>query len=164
MAGRSNQGGRKGRNRGRGRDRYERSDRVGELLREIIAEELIRIDDDELGFVTVSGVEVDNELFRATVFLSTLDLDNELDLSLIEAHSNRLKKAINNQARLRKIPELRFVVDPGMVQGTRVDEILRDLNEAQGTDDEDPQVPGRAGWTEDPGPSSPSGTGAEEEE
>lgn len=154
MARKSNQSSRKGRNRGRGRDRYERSDRVGELLREIIAEELIRIDDEELGFVTVSGVDVDNELFRATVYLSTLDLDAELDLSIIEAHSNRLKKAINNQARLRKIPELRFAVDPGMVQGTRVDSILRDLNDADGEAAEDGQipdieVPGRAGWSEE---------------
>lgn len=129
MARRSNQGGRKGRDRGRGRDRYERSDRVGELLREIIAEELIKIDDDELGFVTVSGVEVDNELFRATVFLSTLDLDADLDLSVIEAHKNRLKRAINSQARLRNIPDLRFMLDPALVQGTRVDSILRELSD-----------------------------------
>ena len=137
----NNRGGRsggRGGGRGRGRDQYERTDRVGELLREIIAEELIRIDDEDLAFVTVSGVEVDNELFRATVFLSTLDLNDELDLSAIEAHSNRLKRAINNQARLRKTPDLRFALDPGLVQGTRVDEILRDLSADDGPVEDGP--------------------------
>jgi len=132
-------------NRG-GRDRYERTDRVGELLRQIIAEELMRIDDEELAFVTVSGVEVDNELYRATVYLSTLDLDEELDLRVIEAHRNRLRRAINDQAHLRKTPDLRFALDPGLVQGTRVDAILRDLA------DED-----------DAGAASPGDSGSEEE-
>lgn len=111
------------------RNQYERTDRVGELLRQIIAEELVRIDDDDLQFVTVSGVEVDSDLYRATVFLSTLDLDPNLDLSPIEAHRNRLKKAIGRQARIRKIPQLQFMVDPGLVSGTRVDGILRDIDE-----------------------------------
>jgi len=118
---------------GRGRERYQRTDRVGELLRQIIAEELMRIDDEALAFVTVSGVEVDNELYRATVYLSTLDLDDTLDLDAIDAHRHRLRRAINEQAHLRKTPDLRFALDPGLVQGTRVDTILRDL----ATDDEE---------------------------
>lgn len=122
---------RRGNSRGNrsGRDRYQRTDRVGELLRQIIAEELMRIDDEDLAFVTVSGVDVDNELYRATVYLSTLDLEDELDLSAIEAHRNRLRRAINEQAHLRKTPDLRFALDPGLVQGTRVDSILRDMEQ-----------------------------------
>ncbi len=118
-----------------GRSRYERSDRVGELLREIIAEELVRIDDDELQFVTVSGVAVDNELSKAVVYLSTLDLDGDADLWAIERHSGRFRHAINTQARLRKTPHLEFAVDPGLVQGERVDEILRDLGPGSGEEE-----------------------------
>lgn len=112
-----------------GRAGYQRSDRVGELLREIIAEELVRIDDDELQFVTVSGVNVDNELSKAVVYLSTLDLDADADLSAIEGYIGRFRKAINTQAHLRKTPYLEFVIDPGLVRGERVEEILRDLEE-----------------------------------
>lgn len=112
-----------------GRSGYQRSDRVGELLREIIAEELVRIDDDDLQFVTVSGVEVDNELSKAVVYLSTLDLDADADLSAIERHIGRFRKAINRQAHLRKTPYLQFAIDPGLVRGERVEEILRDLEE-----------------------------------
>lgn len=117
--------------RDKGRNRYERTDRVGELLREIIAEELVRIDDDDLQLVTVSGVEVDNELYQATVYLSAFDLEEGIDLHAIDRHRNRLKKAINQQAHLRKTPRLRFAVDPGVIQGNRVDAILRDLRDEE---------------------------------
>ncbi len=120
-----------GRRRSSGtRTGYARSDRVNELLREIIAEELVRIDDDDLQFVTVSGVVVDNELSKAMVYLSTLDLDADAatELDAIEQHRSRLKHAINRQAHLRKTPHLVFALDPGLVQGQRVENILRDLN------------------------------------
>lgn len=114
--------------RDKGRNRYQRTDRLGELLREIVAEELMRIDDDDLQLVTVSGVEVDNELYQATVYLSALDLQNGVDLQAADRHRNRLRSAINRQAHLRKTPRLRFEVDPGMIQGNRVDQILREMD------------------------------------
>ena len=51
---------------------YQRSARLNELLREIIAEELERIDDDRLDWVSVVSIEVDNELTKARVYLSSL--------------------------------------------------------------------------------------------
>ena len=51
--------------------KYPRSARVGETLREIIAEELVRIDDERLAFVTVTGIDVDNELNRAHVYFDS---------------------------------------------------------------------------------------------
>ena len=48
--------------RGRGGRNFERTDRVGELVREIVAGELERIDDDRLFPVAITGVEVDREL------------------------------------------------------------------------------------------------------
>ena len=38
---------------------YPRSARLGELLRQIIADELERIDDDRLSFVAIAGVDVE---------------------------------------------------------------------------------------------------------
>ena len=55
---------------------YQRSARLNELLREIIAEELERVDDDRLDWVSVVSVEVDNELTKARVYLSLLE-ENE---------------------------------------------------------------------------------------
>ena len=47
-----------------GGHRYPRSARLNETLREVIAEELVRIDDERLAFVTVTQIDVDNETSR----------------------------------------------------------------------------------------------------
>ena len=56
---------------------YQRTDRVNELLREIIAEQLTREDDDGLAFVTITSVDVDREFEKARVYYTTVDGDDE---------------------------------------------------------------------------------------
>ena len=59
MAGRSRSG---GAGRRGGGHRYPRSARVGQTLREIIADDLVRIGDERLEFVTITQIEVDDVL------------------------------------------------------------------------------------------------------
>ncbi|HJM27614.1 MAG: 30S ribosome-binding factor RbfA [Acidimicrobiales bacterium] len=117
---------------------YQRSARLNELLREVIAEELEKIDDSELGLVSISAVQVDNELSKARVYLSTLEEENDLVLTRMKRHKGRLRKAIGSQARLRRVPELEFVIDPAITTGGRIDEILSQIeaNQNRTTDDE----------------------------
>lgn len=109
---------------------YPRTARLNELLREILAAEIDRIDDDRMGWVSISGVEVDNELTLARVFLSSLEDDMADSLEVLEEHRGSLKKAIGNQARIRRVPELQFVTDPAIESGGRVEEILGQLRDA----------------------------------
>ena len=122
---------------GRGGKRYPRSARVGETLREIIAEELVRIDDERLGFVTVTGIDVDPELNRAIVFFDSLD-GEEGDEEIIEAlghHRVRLQGAIAKQIRAKKTPILQFRPDVSIRSAERIDEILRADRERGSADD-----------------------------
>lgn len=96
------------------------------MMREILAEELMRIDDDATAYVTVTEVEVDNELTRAKVFLAGPDLADEL-VAGVEAHTGRLRKAVSQRANLRHTPRLEFFIDPGVQSGARIDEILRNM-------------------------------------
>ena len=48
---------------------YDRTDRLNELLVRILADEVERIDDDRLGFLTVAGVETDRDLSMARVYV-----------------------------------------------------------------------------------------------
>ncbi len=109
---------------------FARGDRLGELLREILAEELARIDDDRLGFVTITGVKVDRDLAVADVYFSTVDLDHEVEAvtaQILERHRRRLQSALGRQAHVRRVPLLRFHADESMHTGARVEEILRGL-------------------------------------
>ena len=52
--------------------RYPRTARLNNSLREVIAEELTRIDDERLSLVTITAIDVDPEMNRAIVFFDSL--------------------------------------------------------------------------------------------
>ncbi len=114
---------------GRSARGYRRADRLNELLVRILADELERIDDERLGFMTVAGVETDQDLSIARVFL-TSDVDDADLLKAMAEHRPRLQRAIGNQARVRRVPPLTFVVDDTVRSADRIEEILRGLGPA----------------------------------
>jgi ribosome-binding factor A len=97
-------------------------------LREILAEDLIRINDDRLEFVTITGIDVDNELNRAHVFFDSLggsDDDDEQIIEALNSHRVRLQAEINKQIRAKKTPILDFRPDIALRSAERIDDILR---------------------------------------
>ena len=128
---------------------YPRTARVNELVREIVAEELERIDDSRLEWVSVTAVEVSPELSSGVVYFSSL-AGPEGDAEVLEALAEtrvRLQRAIGTQARLRRTPELSFRADSGVREGFRVEEILREIGPLPGGDPTvaDDAVPGDVG-------------------
>lgn len=102
--------------------------RLGESLREVIADELIRIDDERLAFVTITRVDVDSEMNRGVVSFDSLN-GEEGDAAIVEAleeHRIRLQGAVGKQIRAKKTPILSFRVDDVIRSAERIDQILRD--------------------------------------
>ena len=97
---------------------YPRTARLNQLLREILADALERIDDERLDLVTVTAVEVDADLRHALVCYDSLQ-GAEGDAEVLEAlaESRRLQAAIGRQARLKRTPELTFEPDPAVRAG-----------------------------------------------
>jgi len=103
-----------------------RSARVGELIRRIVAEELEKIDDDRLIMASITGVVVDRDLFRAVVYFTTLDADNDPDvMEALEEYSKRLRREVGSQTRLRRAPELQFRPDETLRAAARIEDLLR---------------------------------------
>ncbi len=127
-------------NRRRGGQSFSRTARVSETLREIIADELVRIDDERLMFVTVTGIDVDPELNRAIVFFDSLDgpeRDDEI-VDVLGEHRSRMQSSIARQIRARKTPILQFRPDQVIRSAERIEEILR-ADEAPVDEDSDRQ-------------------------
>ncbi|MBV1893759.1 MAG: ribosome-binding factor A, partial [Ilumatobacteraceae bacterium] len=106
-------------------------------LQEIIAEELVRIDDERLSFVSVTGIDVDPELNRAFVYFDSLggeDADEEIVEALGE-YRVRLQSSIARQIRAKKTPILEFRPDLVIRSAERIDDILRADRERSGRDD-----------------------------
>jgi ribosome-binding factor A len=148
-SGRNSSGGSGRGSAGRGGSRgYARTSRVNESLREIIAEELERIGDDRLHMVTVTGITVDSDFGRATVWFSALAREGD-EAMIAEAFAeNRvaLQGAVGRQVRLKRTPLLSFAADPAILNGQKIESIIRDLpprapemesDELDGDDDND---------------------------
>jgi ribosome-binding factor A len=104
--------------------------RVNTLLREILGEEMERIDDDRFELVTFTSVECEADLRRAVVYYDSLQGeagDEELQAALAEIRF-RLQAAVGRQARLKNTPELRFEPDEVIRGAARIDEVLRGLD------------------------------------
>ena len=110
---------------------YQRSARLNELLREIIAEELERIDDDRLDWVSVVSVEVDNELTKARVYLSSLEENEDEIVKVLSEYRGQFRTVIGRSARIRRVPDLVFMIDPSIRSGNRIEEILSELDIAE---------------------------------
>jgi ribosome-binding factor A len=112
--------------------RYDRTARVNEVVREVLADELERLADPQLGLLTVTGVEVTPDLRQATVYYSALipsEGEAELDIAgALSAARPHLQAAIGRQVRMKYTPMLVFREDPAIRTGERVDEILRQLH------------------------------------
>lgn len=116
------------RRRQTGSRRYPRTARLNELVREIVAEEIERIDDERLGFFTVTAVEVDPGIEWAKVIWSDLSAPDDVVLEVLEEHRPRLQQAVNKQTHLRRTPILSFHADEVGRSATRIEEILAGLD------------------------------------
>jgi ribosome-binding factor A len=101
---------------------------LSETLREIIAEELVRIDDERLDLVTVTRIDTDPELNGAVVFFDSLDGEggDQLILEAFADHRKRLQASIAKQIRAKKTPILSFQPDDVIRAAERIDVILRE--------------------------------------
>ena len=105
---------------------YPRTARVNELVREILGDALERVDDDRLQLVTVTHVHVDPDLRHAVVEFSSLGEGEDEALEALGEHRKKLQSEIARQARLKRTPELRFVVDTFIARAARIEDLLRE--------------------------------------
>ncbi len=112
---------------------YPRTARLNTLIQQIVADYLERVDDDRLGFLTVTGVEVDSDLNKAEVFISTFEEnttveEDEAYIEVLTEYRKPIQAQIATQSRMRKTPEVVFAFDPGVRAGARIESILSGLD------------------------------------
>ena len=121
---------------------YPRTARLTEVLREVIGDELTRIDDERLDLVTITAIDVDPEMNRAIVYFDSMfgeEGDEGVILALNEFRP-RIQASINRQMHARKTPILSFRPDEVIRSAARIEELLRkkpDIAPNPSTDDEE---------------------------
>ena len=112
--------------------------RLNEQLKRELAV-LVRTDvrDPRVGVVTVTGVDVTNDLAVARVFVRVLGSDEEVAKTLegLEAAAPFLRTELGKELRIRRVPELRFERDETLERAMRIEEILTEVLPDEGDRD-----------------------------
>ena len=108
----------------------QRTDRVDELLRQEIGAILAReVADPRIGFATVTDVETTRDLSHAKVWVSVIGdaAERRETLAALERAMGFVRRELGVRLRLRRIPALHVELDASMERGTRVLQILDEL-------------------------------------
>ena len=123
-----------GQNSGHG---FSRSDRVSEQVRRELADLLrFAIKDpriaSKLSLVTLTDVEVTSDYSHAKVFYtSLLDAEAKKDVDQgLKRSAGFLRRELGRRIRIHRIPELHFVYDASVEEGTRISRLIDDAVEA----------------------------------
>jgi ribosome-binding factor A len=107
-----------------------RPEQVGETLRQVITDSLAReVRDPRVGFVTVTGVLVSNDLSHARVMVSVPGEDPEKERALegLQSAAGFLRSRAARTLSTRSVPELHFELDRGLEHAARINEILNTI-------------------------------------
>lgn len=108
--------------------RYPRSKRISDLLKEevslIIHNELK--DPKISGIITITKVELSQDLALAKVFVSILDSDEKKReiLQTLGKSKGFIKKLLSTRIEMRKLPDIRFEEDRDLDYQGRIEELL----------------------------------------
>jgi ribosome-binding factor A len=110
-----------------------RPGRVSEEFREILAEEIPKLKDPRIGFVTVTHVRVTPDLRMARVFYTAMGDEKERRATAAGLRSARahLRQVIGGQVRIKTLPDLQFEEDRSIEAADRIDRLIRGLHEEE---------------------------------
>jgi len=107
--------------------------RVNELVKRELSGILAREVSFESAIVTINHVDVTADLKNAHVFVSVLGSDGGTAvINKLEAHRPALQAELARHVVLKYTPHLVFHLDDSIARGTRVIEIMRELEAPEG--------------------------------
>jgi len=107
-----------------------RIQRLNEQLKREITGLLIReVRDPRVRQVTITGVEVTADLWMARVFVTLQGDEAQRAEALegLEAAAPFIRRALGRELRIRRVPELRFMVDTALERAHRIESLLREV-------------------------------------
>lgn len=111
---------------------YQRSERVGDLLLEVIADLLRRdIHDPRLQWLNLTGVKVSKDLRHAKVFFNLLGdaADKNEAMAGLKSAAGFMRSRVGKKLNLRFVPVIDFLFDEREEEARRIDALLDKVKE-----------------------------------
>lgn len=79
-------------------------------------------------FITITDVDVTNDLSYAKIYFTTLG-DSKETLKALKSAKGFIRKILADRIELRHIPELEFVYDTSIEYGKNIEQKIKELND-----------------------------------
>jgi ribosome-binding factor A len=91
------------------------------------------------GFTTVTGAKMSPDLKEITVYVSihAEPAERERTLAGLRAAATYLQREVSRNLKLRYTPHLRFVYDPSVERGDRIERLLKEARAPRGAPNEE---------------------------
>ena len=109
---------------------YKRSEKVAEAIHEMVSELLIKgLKDPRIGFVTITGVKVTDDLHLATIYFTVIGSEEEKSATGKGLNSARgfIRKEMGRNLRMRYVPDIVFRYDESIEYGNRIESLLKEI-------------------------------------
>jgi len=116
---------------------HKRSDKVAETIHTTVSTILMRgLNDPRIGFVTITGVEVTDDLHLARIFFSVIgdETAKKNTEAGLKSASSYIRHELGKVLKMRYTPDILFKYDHSQEYGQRIDALLREVG---GSDDGD---------------------------
>lgn len=109
-----------------------RKERVPALILKNISEIIqFEVKSKSIGFVTVTDVDVSNDLSHAKVYVTFLGQGNtQARLEALDRTKGFIRSCLAKRMDTRKVPELHFIIDDSFDRARKIDESLKREEEA----------------------------------
>ncbi len=105
-----------------------RSDEVAASIQKELSEIIrVRLQDPGIGYVTITRVILTQDLRHARIFVSEMTTGDKKpgrSIEALERAKGFLRSQLGRQVRLRRVPDLEFVDDRSIEEGTRISSLL----------------------------------------
>ena len=105
-------------------------ERLNHAFQEEISKILMtEIKDQDIKFVTITGVETTNDLSYAKVYFTVLDdTKRETTQQALNGAASFIRGKLSERVEVRHTPELKFIYDTSIEYGNHIDDIIDDIH------------------------------------
>lgn len=109
---------------------YKRSDKVAETIHTTISTILSRgLNDPRIGFVTITEVEVTDDLHLARVFFTVIgdEISKKNSEDGLNSAAGHIRRELGKVLKMRYTPDIMFRYDHSQEYGQRIDQLLKEV-------------------------------------
>ena len=102
-----------------------RTDRMSSIVQKAVSDIIqFKVKSDKIGFVTVTGARVTNDLSYAYIYVSILNDKHHEQFEALNKIKGFVRTELGKEVKMRKVPEIVFKLDESIDNYNHIEELL----------------------------------------